>query len=253
MADPSRVDRAYCLGTAEKGMGMADDSAGRDGVFQQRLRSELGLDAGDPDAMVRAAQLVRTYGAGGYTGAAFDTYGHNDRVRINADDLIAVSMLSIQIREQSSAALRPTSILILNSFSQRITELLGGVPTDRELHTLTESEFERWLGPGSPGDELYWLLREEASIPRVAVYKLLARKRLTLMPIRDTVVEKALGQKADPWWRPWWQTLAAEPDIVERLAEIRQAAGAEHLSLLRVADIVVWMTHRTSGDAEEAE
>lgn len=251
--DSPRMDPAYCRETVEKGWGMAEDSAGPEGMFGQRLRGELGLDDTGPDAVERAAGLVRTYGAGGYTGAAFDTYGHNDPVRITSDDLIALSMLSIQIREKSTSSLRPSSIRTLDSLSSRITELLGGVPADRDLHILTESEFERWLGPGSPGDQLYWLLRNEASIPRVAVYKLLARKRMALMPIRDTVVEKALGQAADPWWRPWWQTLAADRDIVARLGEIRQASGAGHLSLLRVADIVVWMAHRPAGDTEGAE
>lgn len=90
--------------------------------------------------------MVTTYGAGGYTGAAFDTYGDNDPVRIGADDLIAVSMLSIQIREQSASALRSTSILALDSLAGAITELLAALPTDRDLHTLSESEFDRWLG-----------------------------------------------------------------------------------------------------------
>ena len=230
---------------------MSEDSAGLQGVFGQRVRQELGLDSDRPDALDRVAGLVRTYSAG-YTGAAFDSYGYNDPVRITADDLIAVSMLSIQIREQSPAALRPTSILALDSLAALITERLAAVPTDRDLHTLSESEFERWLGPGSPGDELYWLLRKEAAIPRVAVYKLLARKRLALFPIRDTVVEKALRQKADPWWRPWWQTLSGDPDLVAHLGVIRQASGAPHLSLLRVADIVVWMTHRPAGARDSA-
>jgi hypothetical protein len=157
--------------------------------------------------------------------------------------------LSIQIREQSNSSLQPSSIRTLDSLAASITELLAAVPIDRDLHTLSEAEFERWLGPGSAGDVLYWLLREQATIPRVAVYKLLARKRLALFPIRDTVVEKALGQTADPWWRPWWDTLAADSEIVARLEEIRQASGASHLSLLRVADIVIWMTHHPSGQA----
>jgi hypothetical protein len=231
---------------------MPEDSAGPQGVLGQRLHRELGLDAAGPDAVERTAGLVRTYGAS-YTGSAFDTYGHNDPARITGDDLIAVSMLSIQIREQSSAALRPTSILALQRLAGAVTELLAAVPADRDLHTLSEAEFERWLGPGSAGEVLYWLLRKQAAIPRVAVYKLLARKRLGLFPIRDTVVEKALGQTADPWWRPWWQTLACDSEIVARLEEIRQASGASHLSLLRVADIVVWMTHRPAGDNGEAE
>ena len=230
---------------------MSEDSAELQGVFGQRVRQELGLDADRPDALDRVAGLVRTYSAG-YTGAAFDTYGHNDPAAITGDDLIAVSILSIQIRDKSTSALRPTSILALDSLAGRITDLLGRLPADRELHTLGESEFERWLGADSPGDELYWLLRQQAAIPRVAVYKLLARKRLTLLPIRDTVVEKALGQTAAPWWRPWWETLAGDPDIVAHLDRIRQASGAGHLSLLRVADIVIWMTHHPAGQAEVA-
>lgn len=199
--------------------------------------------------MERAAGLVRTYRAG-YTGAAFDTYGRNDPARITGDDLIAVSMLSIQIREQGNAALRPTSILALERLEGAVTELLAAVPAGRDLYMLSGAEFERWLGPGSAGEVLYWLLRQQAAIPRVAVYKLLARKRLALFPIRDTVVEKALGQTADPWWRPWWETLAVDPEIVSRLEEIRRLSGASHLSLLRIADIVVWMTHRPAGEAE---
>lgn len=226
---------------------MADGSAGS--VFAQRVRRVFGLDSPGPDAVERAAGLVRTYRAGGYTGAAFDTYGRNDPIRITGDDLIAVSMLSIQIREQSNAALRPTSILVLERLAGAVTELLAAVPADRDLHTLSEAEFDRWLGDGSAGEVLYWLLRQQAGIPPVAVYKLLARKRLALFPIRDSVVSKALGQKAKLWWRPWWEALAGDPGIVAQLDRIRQVSGAGHLSLLRVADIVIWMTHHRSGQA----
>ena len=48
-------------------------------------------------------------------------------------------MLSIRIREQGNAALRPKSILALDSLAGTITELLAAVPADRELHTLSES------------------------------------------------------------------------------------------------------------------
>lgn len=234
---------------------MAGESAVQGGAFHQRLRKELriGGDAGESEAVQHAAEVVRAYCAGGFTGAAFDTYGHNDPGRITADDLIAVTMLSIHIREQSTSSLRPSSILTLDSMTSRINDLLSLIPADRELHTITPDEFDRWLGPKSPGDELYWLLRKGASIPRVAVYKLLARKRLALLPIRDTVVEKALGQKADPWWLPWWQTLAADPEVVSRLSEIRKRADAEHLSLLRVVDIAVWMNHQPTGDTDGAQ
>ena len=231
------------------GWAMAGDSAGRRGVFRERVRQELGLGSDLPDAVERAAGRVRAYGAGGYTGAAFDTYGRNDPTRITGDDLIAVSMLSIQISENSKSSLRPSSIRTLDALAGSVTELLAAVPADRDLHTLSAAEFDRWLGDGSAGEVLYWLLRKQAAIPRVAVYKLLARKRLALFPIRDTVVQKALRQTADPWWRPWWETLVRDSEIVGRLEEIREASGSGHLSLLRVADIVIWTGHHRSGQS----
>lgn len=232
---------------------MAGNSAGRRGVFRERVRQELGLGSDLPDAVEHAAGLVRDYGAGGYTGAAFDTYGRYDPDRITGDDLIAVSMLSIQIREHSNAALRPSSIRTVDALAGSIAGLLAAVPADRDLHTLSEAEFDRWMGPESPGDDLYWLLRKQAGIPPVAVYKLLARKRLGLFPIRDSVVSKALHQTAKLWWRPWWETLAGDPEIVARLQDIREASGSGHLSLLRVADIVIWMTHQSPRDAAAEE
>ena len=239
------------VGPSRKRGRMDGGSSEPGGKFQDRLQRALHLGAdhpepGVPHSVEAAADAVRSYIEDKYTGAAFDGFGENNPVKITSDDLIAVTMLSIHIREKSTSSLRPSSILKLDSLADQIADRLGQIPTDRELHTLTQGEFERWLGPGSPGDELYWLLRKRASMPRVAVYKLLARKRLLLMPIRDTVVERALGQTQDEWWRPWWEALTTEPEIVSRLAQIRQRSGAARLSLVRVADIVPWMTHQSS-------
>lgn len=81
-------------------------------------------------------------------------------------------------------------------------------------------------------------------MPRVATHKLLARKRPHLIPIRDSVVETALLPGVDEWWRPWWATLSDRPDLVVQLEELRAAAEAGDRSLLRLADIAVWMWHR---------
>lgn len=237
---------------------MDSSSSEPGGSFQERLQSALHIGAdhsepGVPHSVEAAADAVRSYMEDEYTGAAFDGFGENNPVKITSDDLIAVTMLSIHIREKSTSSLRPSSILKRDSLADQIADRLGQVPTDRELHTLTPGEFERWLGPESPGDELYWLLPMEATIPRVAAYKLLARKRLLLMPIRDTVVERALGQKHGEWWRPWWEALATDPEMVSRLTQIRQRSGAGHLSLLRVADIVLWMTSAPSDGGNQAQ
>lgn len=97
-----------------------------------------------------------------------------------------------------------------------------------------------------PADALYEILRQEISLPRVATHKLLARKRPQLFPIRDSVVEEALGLSGqnDPWWRPWWMALSTDDALVCHLHDIRHLAGTPQLSLLRVADIVIWLRQR---------
>jgi len=210
------------------------------------LRDQLGLGPAPtvPLPPAAAADLVNLYvNSGKFTGRAFDVYGHNDPCAITSDDLIAVTMLSISIRENSNSALRPSAILKLQAHSDQIESLLTQLPPARELHTMVSEEFDSWLGPSSPGAMLYDLLRQTISLPRVTTHKLLARKRPLLLPIRDTVVEGALnlGNRDDDWWRPWWIALSTDDALVPRLQEIRQLAGTPNLSLLRIADIVIWL------------
>ncbi|OBK45600.1 DUF6308 family protein [Mycobacterium kubicae] len=214
---------------------------------KRNLRRKLGLD---PDSGIPIEShgggpndLVKQYVGGGYTGAAFDTYGRNDPIAITPDDLIAVTMLSIQVNENSTSAIRPSAILDLQARAGDIEMLLTRLPSNRDLHTLTQEEFDTWLGSDSPGEALYKLMRQQISLPRVATHKLLARKRPLLLPIRDTVVEQALdlSGRDDDWWRPWWGALSTDDALVQRLAGIREQAGTPYLSLLRVADIVIWL------------
>ncbi|WP_425461785.1 DUF6308 family protein [Mycobacterium helveticum] len=107
------------------------------------------------------------------------------------------------------------------------------------MHTLRADDFDAWLDAGSRGEAPYELLPHKISLPRVATHKLLARKRLQLFPIRDSVVENALGLSGqqDPWWRPWWAALSSDDALVAHLHDIRQLSGTPHLSLLRVAAV----------------
>jgi hypothetical protein len=219
--------------------------------LKRRLRDQLGLapDSGTPVSSAAAgdpSELVRQYVGGAYTGAAFDVYGRNDPFAVTPDDLIAVTMLSIPVNETNRSAIRPSAILDLQAKSDEIESLLNQLPLDRDLHTLTQDEFDSWLGSGSPGEMLYVLIRHRISFPRVATHKLLARMRPLLLPIRDTIVERALGlnRRNDKWWRPWWVALSTDDAIVPRLRAIRQRAGTHYLSLLRVADIVIWLQNK---------
>ena len=215
--------------------------------LRQRLRTVLGLAEQGAVPMLRvgpdaAVAHVTEYVSGRYTGSTFDLYGTNEILAITADDVLAVTMLSIQVAQHNTAGISPTAVRELDRKSAQIGLLLAELPGDRDLHTLTDAEFTEWLGPGSPGDALYDLVRRRIGFPRVATHKLLARKRPRLLPIRDTVVEGVLGMtKSQLWWRPWWEAVSGDEEIIKRLGDVRHLAGVRYLSLLRVADIVLWM------------
>jgi hypothetical protein len=79
------------------------------------------------------------------------------------------------------------------------------------------------------------------------VSKLMAAKRPHLVPIYDSVVSNALDLSLSDSWSMWqhfmrqdWSALCA------KIRETADEVGGDHLSDLRVIDIVVWMTE-TSG------
>jgi hypothetical protein len=216
--------------------------------FHDRLMPYL-----EDDAIDRIRRYVHGTGEDLFTGAWFDTYPDPPTVtsavggapnQIGPSDVVATTMLAIEVRPSSRSGFQPRKILQLAERSARVSELLSDLPTDADLHGLNPDEFN-WLldREDSPGVELWHLLRGDIGLPRVATYKLLARKRPRLLPIRDRVLSDALSN-ADPWWSPWWQTLRNSPDLVARLQDLRDAAEAPSLSLLRIADVSVWMKDR---------
>ncbi len=214
--------------------------------FADRLRAAL-ADTTESDP---AVAVIRKY-MRGFDGAAFNTYAADPRNahRITPADLVAVTFLSMEIRRGSTSGFTPKMSRGIETNADRISELLILIPPDRELHTVTADDYESWLGEGSHADRLWRLLRDELNLPRVATYKLLARKRPHLLPIRDSAADRALG-KPDSWWHSWWEALTTSADVVNRLECLRRDSGHAELSLLRTADIVVWMRYRPTGDAK---
>jgi hypothetical protein len=214
--------------------------------FAERLETYLNAET--------AASAVRDYmhgeGSAAYSGAWFDTYPAPPLAGspvggavngIDSDDLIATTMLSIQVRLGSNSGFDPRKLVRFPDHAERISELLQQLPADLDLHELDEQEYATYVGAETaPAAQLWTLLRQQIELPRVATFKLLARKRPRLLPIRDGQLKAALGEQPD-WWKAWWETLRAKPDIVTRLTEIRDLADAPTLSLLRVADVAVWM------------
>jgi hypothetical protein len=186
-----------------------------------------------------------------FDGAAFETFGRawSDNNQVTPADLVAVTLLSMEIRRNSRSGISTDAALRIEADSGRIATILSRIPTDRELWTLSGPEYERWVGPGSPSDLLWTYFRSECGLGPVATFKLLARKRPELLPIRDSATAAALGS-TNRWWESWWRALSSSPDLRGLIGEIRSDAGVEHLSLLRTADIVIWQ-RRNEGAATQ--
>lgn len=191
----------------------------------------------DPDDRLALAALRRYYGTDGisgqFTGARFDTWDSTgtrwaDCNKFTADDLVAVSLLSVSV---SAAA----AILLLGSEANVFNDLLGELGDDRDL----AEEHEPW-----PDDWAGWVLHNELlKLPDVGptiASKLLARKRPRLRPIYDTVVAEVIG--SERIGEPLRVLLIEGPGLHERLLRLRDEAGlADDVSALRVLDVVTWM------------
>lgn len=173
-----------------------------------------------------------------FTGAWFDTWDSTgtraqDVNRFTADDLVAVSFLSVDI---SAPAARMLLDVEACAFSSLLTEL----GPDRDLVNETERWSDDWVG---------WRLWQNlVALPQVGptrASKLYARKRPRLRPIYDFVVAKVTGTRR--LWEPLRAELQACPELRSRLVRLGQQAGVPaDASALRVFDVVTWM-HGTYG------
>ena len=205
----------------------------------------------DKEHVRAAADLVTKYfrltsdGLPVYTGSHFNSWaggGDAEGVAntITADDLVAVSLLSVKVPG-------PAAFGILKTHSKDISKLLLDIPRDIDLADLEANQFEEILGDNSPADKLWRLLRAFESprwgIGPTTASKIMARKRPRLIPIYDSVVRPLMGLKnSRGHWAACHAALTDGSDLAGRLQEIRAGSGiSEPISDLRTMDIVLWM------------
>jgi hypothetical protein len=188
----------------------------------------------------RAPRFLSKYYAGRYTGALFDTapsLRSSSLGRFTAHDIAAVATLSVPMSGRAVAGLIERE--------DTLAGLLERVRPDLDLADATDDDL----------DALFALQREidkVADIGHVTRSKLLAHKRPLLVPIRDQYVLTALlGRDHGDFTRPLRDLVAADRSILDRLRELRQIDTVPDISLLRVLDVVVWMTEH--GDRQVAD
>ncbi|GAB7186950.1 hypothetical protein ATKI12_6781 [Kitasatospora sp. Ki12] len=200
-------------------------------------------------------RLLRTYftrrrerGDLWYSGAHFERLdGGGDRPgvadRFTADDLVAVTMLSVQVKPHGAVDL-------LTDPGGHWHRLLSAIPRDARLE---DPDSDALVAPGGPAWELWERLADPAkTYPAkpdgggpVVAGKLLARKRPHLVPVYDERI-KALFRRPRTD-RTFWADLAAAlradgGAFRADLAEVRAEAGiGEEIGVLRVLDVIGWM------------
>ncbi|MFE8886874.1 DUF6308 family protein [Pseudarthrobacter enclensis] len=188
----------------------------------------------------RACDYVRRYYGlnndhqGPFTGAHFDGLPTVAANRITAEDIIAVSCLSVHV--PAAAAVE-----ILGGQTEEISALLSRIPISN-LEELPIDQHEELFGAGSAASDFWLLLRKHVGVGPTTASKLMARKRPGLIPIYDSVVARVTGfdSSADTW-RAWHNAFSTDGALQDRLGRLRDSVGLERVSLLRILDVVLWM------------
>jgi hypothetical protein len=198
-----------------------------------------------------ATCLVNRYLAGDpvtgracYSGAYFERIGGGgDRPEVayqfTPEDLLAVSMLSVRIEGYHA-------LEVLYFQAPKLNDLLVKIPPGIAL---PDPEAKALIADGGPAWKLWDMLcdieprPENHRIGPVAAGKLLARKRPHLLPVYDSRIKMILKRPRidNRWWHDLRDQFINDRDLVCELESVRRGAGAEHMSLLRVFDVMCWM------------
>lgn len=179
-----------------------------------------------------------------FTGAHFNSLAVDAKSpdTFTAGDLYAVSTLSVTVPVQ-------VGIALLENQPSEFDELLQQIPQEK-LQSLSPDEFKKHLGAESPAQQLWDLLRRNAAgdkrwgIGPTTASKMLARKRPHLIPIEDSVVDRAIERGRRSSWELWWEALREDDYLENRAESLREQIDRPELSTLRILDVLLWMSAR---------
>lgn len=166
-----------------------------------------------------------------FTGSSFEKFCDKDSDNITAQDIVAVSMLSVNIPPSASRWIlgdgRKTLNLLLHDIDKNLS-------IDNPMADLTK---------GGTAWNLWKEIHELWGVGETKASKLLAAKRPFLFPIYDQHVAKALQLSPDDYWQPWQKFMQRKDGIkaTEIVRQLAKGLDKPNLSPLRLFDIVIWM------------
>ena len=172
------------------------------------------------------------------SGRLFEKFqeAENKPFEVTPSDLLSITQLSMRIGGPQSISDVGVANLFRDENLTAITNQLKKIDPDLTLEKMSLDEFENFRNSSI---ELFELLTQ-IGFKDVAKYKLLARKRPNVCPIRDKFVRQALGSPKG-WYRNWFDSFQPQVGVIDKLEDLRKNNPvAQHLSLLRVADAIIW-------------
>lgn len=160
-------------------------------------------------------------------------------------DFQAVSTLHVSFMRSARSWLRGEGL-------DTVRKSLRSIPKDLDIWRVEPEQYGALLGPESDTWKLWQILADLQDGARhagkyVIAGKALHGKRPRLIPIYDRQRIGAIpGMTQRNIWEVMWCALR-DSEIRERLEQLRaEVSEAAEFSLLRVADIVLWMSHEPS-------
>jgi len=241
------ISQALGLAAREELRSRADREDGHLTTTDAGIRLTPLLETGNDEI---AVALLREYfglaaGGPGYRGRHFDSFDAAGTRASSADrftsaDLVAVSMLSVEIFGAAAEA-------ILIDRANIFADLLHAIGPDRDLVDLPDISKSAYPAAW----ELHAALRSVRGLGATKVSKLMARKRPRLIPIYDSKISSyALGRTHGLYWEPLHAALTADNRSLHRtLVGLRDQAGVPtYISAIRVFDVLTWMEATSAAD-----
>ncbi len=172
------------------------------------------------------------------SGRLFEKFqeAENKPFEVTPSDLLSITQLSMRIGGPQSISDVGVANLFRDENLTAISKQLKKIEPNLILEKMSLDEFENFH---IISIELFDLLTQ-IGFKDVAKHKLLARKRPNICPIRDKFVRQALGNPKG-WYRSWFDAFQPQVGVIDKLKDLRKHnPAAHHLSLLRVADAIIW-------------
>ncbi len=187
----------------------------------------------EPNDAARSS-LAAYFHPGAFTGSSFERFARPGLNHFTSDDVVAVSMLSVNLPA-------PVSRWVLGAGVAELAAILDQIDPSLRIE-----DAEADLLEGSPTYQLWERIRRPQKpwgMGETKTSKLLATKRPNLFPVFDRHVAKALGLSKFEYWKPWQEFMRSSEGrrCSQLVIEMAGELGIEGVSVLRLFDVIVWI------------